>query len=238
MTYWYSRNKILMVRRGVDWAKFKLKKFAIFAKILFHWSNKFVFAYTTYETKESAEASWPCASADCLVLYVGYVKTSLFDQWNKIYYFQDFKIYIFLHLWHLLANHNCLLDPKCHIPKWPPRSDGHPRCFRICWWHNDHGEFYPFQKKNTFLWMVTSTNKKTLAASRTSNFWKHIFLTCPCESFWAGHSGTPRLLVPPIQIDEKHSIRFRKDNWTSPNFDQNIALFKTLLRITYISAFF
>jgi hypothetical protein len=48
----------------------------------------------------------------------------------------------------------------------------------------------------------------------------------------------PQLLVPPIQIKEKHPIQVGIDKLTTADFDQIWALFKTPLEITDISAFF
>jgi hypothetical protein len=48
----------------------------------------------------------------------------------------------------------------------------------------------------------------------------------------------PQLLMPPLQIKEKHAIQVRKDKLTKADFDRIWALFKTLLRITDISTFF
>ena len=48
----------------------------------------------------------------------------------------------------------------------------------------------------------------------------------------------PQLLMPPLQIEEKYAIQVGQDKLTTADFDRIWALFKTLLRITDISAFF
>ena len=82
--------------------------------------------------------------------YGGMAEMSLFEIVDIIYFCQDFGIWIFPHLWQLLATHECPLDPKCFTQNWPSDSDEHLGCFRSFCWHYNHREIDLVPKKQAF----------------------------------------------------------------------------------------